>query len=176
MAAAAPIITALTATGIKGMVARFALSVAVSFVINKAFAPDIPDAGGITASKDLGVQQRIATDTSNKIPVVYGEAKIFGTITYADISSDNQTMAFIIPLCEGPIEAIDYIWWDNYKLTIDGSGNVTNATDLEGNTDDFLNGNLIIHKYPNGGRCSQMEAFSTKWNTNSSNIQFSPAP
>ncbi len=170
MAAAAPVITALTATGVKGMIARFALSVAVSFVINKAFAPDIPEPGaGITASKDLGVQQRIATDTSNKIPVVYGEAKIFGTITYADISSDNQTMAFIIPLCEGPIEAIDYIWWDNYKLTIDGSGNVTNATDLEGNTDDFLNGNLIIHKYPNGGRCSQMEAFSTKWNTNSSN-------
>jgi hypothetical protein len=167
MAAAAPIITVLTSTGIKGMIARFALSVAVSFITNKLFAPDIP-AGGETGP-DPGVKQRIASDPSNKLPVVYGQAKIYGSITFADITSDNQTMAFIISLCEGPIESIDDIYWDNFKLTLDNDGNVTNATDPDGNTDDFLNGNLIIKKFKAGGRCSPMETFSSKWNTNSEN-------
>ncbi len=35
MAAAAPIITVLTSSTVTGMIARFALSVAVSFIVNK---------------------------------------------------------------------------------------------------------------------------------------------
>ena len=37
MAAAAPIITVLTSSTVTGMIARFALSVAVSFIANKLF-------------------------------------------------------------------------------------------------------------------------------------------
>lgn len=169
MAAAAPVITVLTSAGVKGMIARFALSVAVSFIANKLFAPDIPNAGVGETAPDPGVRQRIASDPNNKLPVIYGRGKVFGSITFADITSDNQTMAFIISLCEGPIESIDDIYWDNFRLTLDSDGNVTNATDPDGNTDDFLNGNLIIKKFKAGGRCSPMETFSTKWNTNAAN-------
>ena len=166
MAAAAPIIASAT---VKGAIARVALSVAASFVVNKLFAPDVPNGGSPNAPSvpDQGVQQRLSTNTENKLPVVYGESRVFGSIWFADISSDNQTMAFIIPLCEGPIEAINDIYWDDWKLTLDGGGNVTNATDRDGQTDDFLNGNLQIIKYTNGGRCTNMENFSSKWNTNS---------
>ena len=173
MAAAAPIIAAAMAPGIQGMLIRFALSVAVSYITNKLFAPDIPSgssgSGQADAAPDPGIRQRIASDPGNKLPVIYGKSKVFGSITFADITSDNQTMAFILTLCEGPIETIGQIWWDDFKLTLDSNGNVTNATDSQGETDDFLNGNLTVKKFKAGGRCSPMETFSTKWATNAVN-------
>ena len=170
MAAAAPIIAAAMAPGIQGMLIRFALSVAVSYITNKLFAPDIPSGPGqADAAPDPGIRQRIASDPGNKLPVIYGKSKVFGSITFADITSDNQTMAFILTLCEGPIETIGQIWWDDFKLTLDSNGNVTNATDSQGETDDFLNGNLTVKKFKAGGRCSPMETFSTKWATNAVN-------
>ena len=173
MAAAAPIIAAAMAPGIQGMLIRFALSVAVSYITNKLFAPDIPSgssgSGQADAAPDPGIRQRIASDPGNKLPVIYGKSRVFGSITFADITSDNQTMAFIITLCEGPIETIGQIWWDDFKLTLDSNGNVTNATDSQGETDDFLNGNLTVKKFKAGGRCSPMETFSTKWATNAVN-------
>ena len=170
MAAAAPIIAAAMAPGIQGMIIRFALSVAVSYITNKLFAPDIPSGPGqADAAPDPGIRQRIASDPGNKLPVIYGKSRVFGSITFADITSDNQTMAFILTLCEGPIETIGQIWWDDFKLTLDSNGNVTNATDSQGETDDFLNGNLTVKKFKAGGRCSPMETFSTKWATNAVN-------
>ena len=170
MAAAAPIITVLTSSTVTGMIARFALSIAVSFIANKLFAPDVPAGPGqADRAPDPGIRQRIASDPGNKLPVLYGQGKVFGSITFADITSDNQTMAFIITLCEGPIQDIGQIWWDDFKLTLDSDGNVTNATDSQGATDDFLNGNLTVKKFKSGGRCSPMESFSTKWNTNAIN-------
>lgn len=170
MAAAAPIIAAITAPTIKGMILRFALSVAVSFITNKLFAPDVPAGPGMAdAAPDPGVRQRIASNPGNKLPILYGKSKVFGSITFADITSDNQTMAFIVTLCEGPIQNIGQIWWDDFKLTLDSDGNVTTATDSQGGTDDFLNGNLTVKKFKSGGRCSPMETFSTKWNTNAAN-------
>lgn len=170
MAAAAPIITALTAQTVQGFILRFALSVAVSFIANKLFAPDVPAGPGVAdQAPDPGVRQRIASDPGNKLPVIYGQGRVFGSITFADITSDNQTMAFIITLCEGPIQNIGQIWWDDFKLTLDSDGNVTTATDSQGGTDDFLNGNLTVKKFKAGGRCSPMETFSTKWASNAAN-------
>ena len=169
-AAVGAIITAATASTVQGMVIRFALSMAVSFIVNKLFAPDVPAGPGqADQAPDPGVRQRIASNPGNKLPVLYGQGKVFGSITFADITSDNQTMAFIITLCEGPIQNIGQIWWDDFRLTLDSNGNVTNATDSQGGTDDFLNGNLTIKKFKSGGRCSPMETFSTKWSTNSAN-------
>ena len=78
-------------------------------------------------------------------------------------------MAFIITLCEGPIQDIGQIWWDDFRLTLDSDGNVTTATDSQGGTDDFLNGNLTVKKFKSGGRCSPMETFSSKWASNATN-------
>ena len=170
MAAAAPIIAAITAQTVQGMIIRFALSIAVSYITNKLFAPDVPSGPGIAdQAPDPGVRQRIASDPGNKLPVIYGQSRVFGSITFADITSDNQTMAFIITLCEGPIQDIGQIWWDDFKLTLDSDGNVTTATDSQGGTDDFLNGNLTVKKFKAGGRCSPMETFSSKWASNATN-------
>ena len=177
MAAAAPIIGYITASTWQGAVLRFALSLAVSYITQKLFGPDIPGNEGNASQADPGVKQRIPSDTANKLPVIYGQDKIHGSIIFADISSDNKTMAFIVALCEGPIHKIgtdNYgtnsgIYWDDYELSFDLAGNVTNATHADGNTDSWLNDNLKIIKHPDGGRCLEMESFSTKWNSGSQN-------
>ena len=168
MAAVAPIIIANT---VQGAIVRFALSLAVSYITQKLFGDEVPGGGGNQSAADPGVKQRIPTDTSNKLPIIYGEDKIHGSIIFADISSDNQTMAFIIALCEGPIDSINTVHWDDYYLTLDSTGWVSNATHQDGTTDDWLNNNLRIVKYPEGGPCLEMEAFSSKWNSGSANRQ-----
>ena len=159
----AAVVAAASTPGLTGILTRFALSTAASFILSKTFQPDIPANSPAAQAADPGVKQRIPTQTSNKIPVFYGEGRLFGSIWHAAISSDNQKMAFIVLLCEGPIHSINNIWWDQYQLTLDGSGNVTNATDRSGNTDDFLNGNLKVLKFPDGGPCTPMENFDPKW-------------
>ena len=181
MAVAAPIIAAAIAPGIQGMIIRFALSLAVSYITQKLFGPEAPPGAASAnggSAPDPGVKQRIPSDPSNKLPVVYGEDRVHGSIIYADISSDNKKMGFIITLCEGPIKAINDIYWDDYKLVFDTEdiyggteevigtypgNNVTDGIHPDGSHDAWLNGNLKIVRYPYGGRCVEMEAFSTKW-------------
>ena len=165
MAQAVPIILAQT---VQGAIIRFALSLAVSYIINKLFGPDQPDLGD---NKDPGTKQRIPADPANKIPVVYGNEKIYGSIIYADMSDDNQRLAFIIALCEGPIHNINDVWWDDYRLSLRDNGTVHLATHEDGSTDNWLNDQLIIKKYPDGGRCAEMEAFSPKWANGAENRQ-----
>ena len=113
MAVAAPIIAAAIAPGIQGMIIRFALSLAVSYITQKLFGPEAPPGAASAnggSAPDPGVKQRIPSDPSNKLPIIYGEDRVHGSIIFADISSDNQTMAFIIALCEGPIKAINDIF------------------------------------------------------------------
>ena len=166
--AVAPIITAITAQTLQGALIRFALSLAVSYITQKLFGPDMPGPGQSGNMADPGVKQRIPTDPANKLPVVYGEDKIHGSIIFADISSDNQTMAFMIALCEGPIDSINQVTWDDWDLTLASTGWVSGANHPDGSTDDWLNDNLRIIKYPQGGRCLEMEAFSSKWASNAS--------
>jgi len=181
MAVAAPIIAAAIAPGIQGMIIRFALSLAVSYITQKLFGPEAPPGAASAnggSAPDPGVKQRIPSDPSNKLPVVYGEDRVHGSIIFADISSDNQTMGFIITLCEGPIKDINDIYWDDYKLVFDEisifdaaenvlgtipGNNVIDAIHPDGSHDDWLKDQMKVHRYPYGGRCVEMEAFSTKW-------------
>ena len=179
----APIVTTIVGGGIGGAIARIGLSLAVSYITNKLFAPEIPGGAANPAVPDPGVKQRISTDTNNKLPVVYGKAKVFGSITFADITPDNQKMAFIVPIAEGPINSYETIYWDTYRLTFDGDittglRSVTNAEDLDGNSDDFLNeGRLRVRAYLGGSnnRPTHLEQFesanypNTKWNDDASN-------
>ena len=140
------------------------LSFAISYVIAQAFAPDAPE-----PAKDQGVQSRAPSDPQNKLPVAYGTSRLAGQTIFADISSDNQKMAFIIALTEGPVEGITQVWWQDKKLTystLDATPrNPTGAVDYDGKDHDFLNSNLKISVHPAGGRCASMEAFSSRWNS-----------
>ena len=102
-----------------GAIATALVGLALSYIVNKAFAPS-QDERPQSSNPDQGVKQRIATDPRNKLPVVYGTKFIAGQITYAEISNDNQKMAFIISLAEGPISSINSVKWEDKILRFSG--------------------------------------------------------
>lgn len=150
------------------------LGFAISYAISSIFAPDEPEAAA--PAKAEGVQARISSNPRNKLPVVYGKARVAGQTVFADISSDNQKMAFIIALSEGDVESITDVYWEDKKLTMSALDatprNPTDAVDYDNVSHDFLNSNLKISVHPSGGRCSSMEAFSSRWNSDAANRTF----
>lgn len=147
-----------------GFTVKAFMYAAFSFVVSSLAKPSAPD-----PVKDPGVSQRLAADTNNKLPVLYGKKRLRGIMTYAAISDDNKKMAYIISLCEGPIHEISDIYWDNYRLTLDEDGIVTNATNYEDEDNNFLNGNMKVVNYLSGGRCSDMESFDADWESDGVN-------
>ena len=169
------------------------VSAVISMVLGMIMAPSAP-----TPPKDKGVKQRIPTDPKNKLTTIYGNRKMAGQITFADISEDNQDMYFIVALGEGPCEGVDQqnIYWADKRIlftddlntkrkkvkansTIEASNTAINNQLLgvidttgdngEGESDDFLKGNLRMRVYPQGGRCIEMENNSSKWKDNAAN-------
>ena len=163
------IVSAIGLTGVAASIASALIGFAISYAIQSLFAPDEPE-----APADQGVQARIPTNPKNKLPVVYGEQRVAGQNIMADISSDNQRMAFIVALSEGPVEAINRVTWEDKVITFSGDINtglrgVSNTTTDEGDNSSFLNGNFRCQVFPAGGRCAPMESFSSRWNTGSAN-------
>lgn len=76
----------------------FAVNLVVSTIISKTLRPNVPDASG--NSPNPGNRLQIPPATDNKIPVVYGEAWLGGTIVDLSITSDNQTLYYVIALAE----------------------------------------------------------------------------
>ena len=167
----APVIAAvgaaLSTISVGTILTSIATSLAISYVANRVLGggnnqPALPE------FTDPGVRQRLQPNPANKLPVVYGHARLRGAVTMADISDNNQTLYFIISLCEGPVNEIFNVRWDDRLLSFDGdlsSGlrSVINSVDRDGNDDSFLNGNLRMQVFPAGGRCAPMEANSSRW-------------
>ena len=155
-----------------GGILQAIIGVALSYIVNKAFAPEQEERPAPTSSPDSGVKQRIATDPRNKLPVVYGTKSVSGQITYAEISNDNQKMAFIISLAEGPVSSINSVKWEDKTISFNDSNlagglrTAGNSTpDSGGDPDDFLSGRFKVRVFPTGGACTEMETFSTANNS-----------
>ena len=154
-----------------GAIASLIVGLVLSYVVGKIFAPEKEER---EEPADQGVKQRIPTDPRNKLPIVYGTKSVAGQITYASISGNNQKMAFIISLAEGPVTSINTVKWEDKTLSFSGNINtglrsVSNASPDAGGSDDFLNsGRFRVRVFPTGGRCPEMEGFDSDWNSNSS--------
>ena len=116
-------------------------------LLYKALEPDVPTG---QAAEDPGVDARNNVDTRNRVPVLYGKFVERGTLAYLDISEDKQTLYSVIILGEGPITSIDTIYWDDLILTLDAAGEVTNAVDVDGESEDRLNGQINVQTYLGG--------------------------
>ena len=79
------------------------------------------DEGGLPPVEDPGVEQRLGANTQNRVPILYGQFMQRGSLTYAEISADRQTLYTVITLGEGPITSIDKIFWDDIELTLDAN-------------------------------------------------------
>ena len=154
-----------------GALASLIVGLALSYIVGKVFAPEKEER---EEPADQGVKQRIPTDPRNKLPIVYGTKSVAGQITYASISGNNQKMAFIIALAEGPVTSINTVKWEDKTLSFSGNINtglrsVSNASPDAGGSDDFLNsGRFRVRVFPTGGRCPEMEGFDSDWNSSGS--------
>jgi hypothetical protein len=91
----------VAANAVLATVIAFAINMVVSTVISKAlFKPPGGDMGAAGQSPNPGNRQQIPPATDNKLPVVYGDAWLGGTIVDLSISNDNQMLFYVIALCE----------------------------------------------------------------------------
>jgi hypothetical protein len=81
-------------------IAAFAINMVVSAVIARVFAPDMPSFDNGSRYPDPGNRQQLPPATNNKLPVVYGDAYIGGTLVDLSITSDNQQIYYVLTLSE----------------------------------------------------------------------------
>jgi hypothetical protein len=152
----------VTANAVLATVVAFAINMVVSTVISKAlFKPSAGDMGAAGQSPNPGNRQQIPPATDNKLPVVYGEAWLGGTIVDLSISDDNQMIFYVIALCEvtntntgQTPDTITFgdIYWGGKKVTFKEDGitvaSLTDESTGEVNTDveDYIN----FYLYSNG--------------------------
>lgn len=71
--------------------------------------------------------------------IVYGRTRVPGTIVYVQSTDNNLYLHLVIALCEGQVDAIETIWFNDQPLvSLDGAGNVTGG--------DFV-GKALVEKY-----------------------------
>jgi hypothetical protein len=110
------------------------------------------------AGAQLGSRVQLPPNTDNKIPVVYGEAYMKPIITDAKISTDNQTMWYVLVFSEAmesdTIGTFSFgdIYWADKRLTFDVSDQtrVVSWTDSNNVTSTKVDGNLYMWLYRDG--------------------------
>lgn len=117
-----------------------------------------------TARPDLGVRIQLNPSTDNSIPVVYGQAWLGGVVTDAYLTNNNQTMYYVLTLCEktgnlystGSASVIhfDAIYWNDQAVSFQDDGiTVAGIVDQDGNSTTDPAGLIQIYCY-NGGSSS----------------------
>lgn len=179
----------LTAGSFAAVATAFAINMVVSAVITKAFfSPEQPSggaggAGGIDSGQpNPGNRQQIPPATDNKLPVVYGDAYLGGTIIDLSISSDYQTLYYVLAICEVTNNGQDTItfgdvYWGGKRCVFSGVNVVSLVDDSTGDVDTVVAGKLQIYLYRNGvangqntstNAVSIMQASSLTWNWDAS--------
>lgn len=137
----------LTIGTIAASVVAFAINLVVSTIISKSLRNDNSQQFS-GDSPNPGNRQQIPPATDNKLPVVYGDAWLGGTIVDLSISSDNQMIFYVIALCEvtnsdtgQTPDAITFgdIYWGGKKVNFKADGvtvaSLTDESTGEVNTD-----------------------------------------
>jgi len=91
------------AAGTAGFFAAIAINLVVAAVVSKAFFnPSQPNSSGFGSgsSPNPGNNQQVPPASDNKLPVLYGTSYIGGTIVDLSITTDNQSLYYVIALCE----------------------------------------------------------------------------
>jgi hypothetical protein len=113
----------------------FAINMVIAAVITKAFfTPNQPSgAGGLSGdSPNPGNRQQLPPATDNKLPVVYGQAWLGGTIVDLSISQNNQELYYVIAISEVTNNGADTItfgdvYWGGKKCIFEANNATYNA-------------------------------------------------
>jgi len=148
-------LTALTAAGATvltsaGMAAAFAINFAVSQIVTRIFS-DSP-----SGAQDNGVRLQVPPSAANAIPIVYGDAYMGGTFVDAVLSTDQQSMYYVLAVsCISPNGQFTFdttkMYYGDRLITFDSvtTTQVIKLTDQASppNEDTKISGNLYISLY-----------------------------
>jgi hypothetical protein len=148
-------VTAIAAVALAVYAPGLGLRLLGSMVLSSLLAPKPPGGGGSDGSQtpQQGTPQTLSPNTNNKLPAVYGKAFISPIIVDAKISTDNQTMWYVLALCEAPdigesTFSIGDIYYDEKKVTYtSGTGAVTKLTNAAGQEDTKITDNMWMYFY-----------------------------
>ena len=101
--------------------ATFAIRLATTFAIASLVSKN---AAGSNSSGTPGGEIQLGPATDNKVPVVYGETYVSPIITDAIISTDQQTMWYVLTFSEATASGVlsfGEVWYDGKLLLFDGS-------------------------------------------------------
>lgn len=134
------------------------VSVLASAIIGK---PRIPDMNQ-NLDDSVGNRIQVPPATNNKVPIVYGSAYVGGTITDLIITTNNQTLYYVLTLCEvtnnetgSSPDNITFgkVYWGgklcNFSLS-DPTKVISLTDESTGVADTAISGNLYMYFYKNG--------------------------
>jgi hypothetical protein len=162
----------------------FAISMIVSTVLSKVFAPSPPSLSNQQQQPEPNPGSRAQTPPAgnNKLPVIYGHAWTGGIITDLSITSDNQTLYYVFALSEvtntesssvGGADNITFgdVYWGGKECIFDVTDltKVVKLRDPSTNQDQDISGYMNIYLYKNGSNQpanSTQSAISVMQDTN----------
>jgi hypothetical protein len=149
----------LASAGITGFVAEaisFALTMVATSIFCKLTAPTPPQQ---QQQLQTGTNLQVNPATNNKLPVIYGTSFVGGIVTDVSITSNNQSLYYVLSLCEvtggnsGDNINFGNIYYGG-KLCIFGDSDQTRVTGLQdvstGTIDTKIDGSIFIYLYRNG--------------------------
>jgi hypothetical protein len=165
-----------------GIVVQFAVQLVASAIISRVFAPDAPTFDS-TRYPDPGNRQQVPPATDNKLPIVYGNAYVGGTIIDLSITNDNQQIYYVLALSEvtnsengntGDVFSFGNVYWAGKKVifstTVGETYKVTGLLDeSSGLTDTSVAGLMEFYLYRNGSNTptnSSLSAITVMSDTN----------
>lgn len=159
---------ALTAT--QAAILAFAINIVATAIISKAFSPD-SQANNIGDYPNPGNRQQVAPATDNKLPVIYGNAFIGGTIIDLSITTNNQNIYYVLALSEvtnsengntPDVFSFGDIYWGGKKVIFQSNGYIVSGLldESTGLTDTTVNGLIEIYLYRNGSNTPTNSALS----------------
>lgn len=164
MAFISAIVTAVTAVGtflasgtIGALLARTAITMLVSYALNRSIAKSQLQTG-----IDPGSRQMLNPATNHKIPVVYGSAYLGGIITDGQLVNDNKTMWVCLTISEttgnlfstgsAPVYTFAECYRNADRVYFETDGiTVAKTVDAEGNEDTSMAGLIKIYMYAGSG-------------------------
>ncbi len=136
-----PGIMAGSAIGSLTLMQSFLVRTAIGLALN-AMAPKPPST---TSQRGYNVTQR---GTAIDHQIIYGKTKVAPVVVFdGTTGSSNKYLHRVIAFAGHEITEYSEIWLNDYKLTLDSNGEVTNATDPQNNTTTRFNGYVRIKKH-----------------------------
>ena len=139
-------------------VVAFAVNMVASAIISKAFfSPSGYDLSG--QSPNPGNRQQIPPATDNKLPVVYGNAWLGGTVVDLSISENNQEMYYVMALSEvtgngNDVITFGDIYYGGKKVVFKSDGYTVDylVDESNGSQDTNVSGKIQIYLYRDGSQ------------------------